>query len=105
MNRWVQDIDMTGVIVIQKRVAYFDCTVVLGDNSVALSLAELPSFSSPASLVRPRLRHAMVGDVDWHRNFVGSRLVKMPAHRYRRSRLRSGVEVDRRPCEDLIRRE
>jgi hypothetical protein len=63
VDRWVQDIDMTGVIVIQKRVAYFDCTVALGDNFAALSRAGLPSFSLPASLVRPHSRHAMVGVV------------------------------------------
>jgi hypothetical protein len=61
VDRWVQDIDMTGVIVIQKRVAYFDCTVALGGSFAALSRAGLPSFASPASLVRPHLRHATVG--------------------------------------------
>ena len=39
--------------VIQKRVAYFDCTAVLGGSYAALSPVELPSFSLLASLVRP----------------------------------------------------
>jgi hypothetical protein len=61
---------MHGVRVIQKRVAYFDYTAVLGDSCVALSHAELPSFSLPASLVRPHSPLAMVGVAGWHRNFV-----------------------------------
>jgi hypothetical protein len=63
---------MIDVIVIQKRVAYFDCTAALGDSCAALSHAVLPSFSSPASLVRPHLRHEMVGVVGWHKNLVHS---------------------------------
>lgn len=38
---------------LQKRVAYFDCTVAPGGSCAALSHAEPPSFSLPASLVRP----------------------------------------------------
>ena len=85
VNRWVQNIDMTGIIVIQKRVAYFDCTVVLDDSFAALSRVGLPSFALPASLVRPRLRHGMVGVFGWRRNF-GGLILKMNAHRCHRNR-------------------
>lgn len=49
---------------IQKRVAYFDYTVALGGSFVTLALSGPPSVSLPASLVRPRLRHAMVDVAD-----------------------------------------
>ena len=55
---------MHGNCVIQKREAYFDCTVVLDDNYAALSHVGLPSVSLLASPVRPHSRHAMVGAAD-----------------------------------------
>lgn len=63
-----------GNCVIQKRVAYFDCTVALGDNCAALARVELPSFFLPASLVRPRLPHEMAGVAGSHRSSVDSTL-------------------------------
>lgn len=68
MDRWVQGIGVRVIQKLQKRVAYFDCTAALGDNCGALSHVGLPSFASPASLVRPHLRHAMVGGAGWHRS-------------------------------------
>lgn len=46
--------------VIQKREAYFDCTAAPDDNSAALSRAEPPSSSLPASPVRPHWLHGKV---------------------------------------------
>jgi hypothetical protein len=89
---------MHGVRVIQKRVAYFDYTVALGDSCAVLSRAELPSVSSLASLVRPHLLPARVGVAGWRRS-SGDSTLRRTAHR--RSHSLSGVVEDRRPCVGL----
>jgi hypothetical protein len=76
---------MMGVIVIQKRVAYFGCTVALGGSFATLSHAGQPFFSSPASLVQPHSHPEMVGVVGWHRIPVRSNQRRI-AHHCRRSR-------------------
>lgn len=98
MDHWVQ----YGVCVIekiQKREAYFDYIAAPGDNCVILSLAELPSVSLPASLVRPRSRHAMVGVAGRHRSSGG--LIRRTSASHRNRYQMNGVEVDLRPCVDL----
>lgn len=100
MNRWVQ----YGVCVIekiQKREAYFDCTAAPGDNCAILSLAELPSVSLPASLARPRSRHAMVGVAGMHKSSGGWIRKRSASHQNRSQR--SGVEEDPHPYVDLHR--
>jgi hypothetical protein len=68
------DVRMCYTEIMQKRVAYFDCTAALDDSYAALSHAALPFFSLPASLVRPHLRREMVGVSDWRKSFAGSTL-------------------------------
>jgi len=80
-----QNFDMMGVIVIQKRVAYFGCTAVLDGSSAARVRAGQPFFSSPASLVRPHLLHGMAGVAGWHRS-LGRWTQKRIAHHFHRSR-------------------
>lgn len=76
---WVQGICARSCV-IQKRVAYFDCTVALGDSCAALSHAALPSSSLPASLVQPRWYRAMVGVAEWHKSFVDLILASTIVH-------------------------
>ena len=71
---------MHGNCVIQKRVAYFDCTAVLDDSYAALSHVGLPSVFLLASLVRPHSHHAMAGVADWHRSSADLTL-RRNAHR------------------------
>ena len=79
--------------------AYFDYTAALGGSCAALSHAELPSFSLPASLVRPRLHLVMAGVAGWRRSFVNS----SPKRNVNpQSRCRSDVVEDHRSCVDLI---
>jgi hypothetical protein len=58
-------------VFIQKREAYFDYTAALGGSCAVLSLAEPPSVSLPASLVRPHWYLEMALDVEWRKSFVG----------------------------------
>jgi hypothetical protein len=67
---------------IQKREAYFDCTVALDDSSATLARAEQPTFSSLAILAQPRL-HEKAGDVVLHRNSASSRLNRIARRRSR----------------------
>jgi len=59
-----------GLVCLRELRLQFDCTAALGDSCAALAHAGPPSFSSPASLVRPHSRHEMVDVAGWHRNLV-----------------------------------
>ena len=85
--------------VIQKRVAYFDCTAVLDDSCAALAHVGLPSVSLLASLVRPHSRHEKVGGVGWHRSSVDLILRRSA---YRQNRCQIGVWEDRQPFVGLM---
>jgi hypothetical protein len=72
------------ICIMQKqRVAYFDCTAVPGDNSLTLSHAAQPSFSSLASLVQPRSRRAMVDVFGWRKSFGDLNLRRNESRRSR----------------------
>lgn len=85
---------------VQKREAYFDCTAAPGDSCGALSRAVLPSFSSPASPVRPRSRPEMAGAAGLRRSSGGSSR-RRSAHPQSRCRPSGAGLVRQRPYGDL----